>query len=482
MNIKLFKRKEGLFRLISIFAILTLTLIACQPSPTSTQPEAPTQRLSTPSAPTDTAVPATLTPDIPGTITAEVPATITPQVSSALQIRQLRMIDAKTGWAGATGNRILHTTQGVQSWEDVSPPYPEGDFSVAAFFFDRETAFLVTTQMIPLPNEMNAQVVPWRTTDGGKTWKEGETVSIEHVAPFFPAQLYFLNKKHGWLLAQQFMSMGTCEANILETRDGGFHYDLIYRTSEHLNEVYQTSEHFIESSAFYGTCLRTFGSETMSFVSDSTGFASSNYEQLVGSKDGGHTWQHFELERPGDYPHLSFPVSLISAPLFSSDRDGVLSVRVYDETQRADTPYAVFHGLPQAQYLYYTHDAGQSWLTRPAPARIGTLSFLNARMGWFLGKDDPTPSAGTQLYLTSDGGETWSLIAADSPLPLGTEIQFIDGQNGFAYNPFTGSQSAPGIDANHYHELDSRSGSESYLFTSKDSGRSWSPVEPQLAP
>ncbi|MGC1378016.1 MAG: hypothetical protein WA821_17420 [Anaerolineales bacterium] len=488
MNIQLFKRNAGLFKLIGIFAVLTLTLIACQnPAPLALRGQDPTP--STPSEPpitpqesapvhtalpAPTAVPATLTPDIPGTITAEVPATNTPQTSSSLQIRELRMIDAKIGWAEDTQQRILRTTQGGRSWENVSPPYPKGDFDTAAFFFDGSTAVLVTTQMILSTNEAKAQIVPWRTADGGKTWKAGETVSIENAGPpISPVQFYFLNKQHGWLLTEKFQSMGQCEADILETRDGGFHYDPIYRTFTGPSN---------QPGALFGTCLLPFGKGIMAFPSDSSGFATDAYEQLVVSQDGGRTWQPLDLAQPGDYPHTASPVSLIAAPSFSSAKEGVLPVRVYDENQRTGTFYAYFHGLPLAQYLYYTHDGGRTWLPRPAPARIGMASFLNPRLGWFLGKDDPTPSAGTQLYLTSDGGETWSLIAPDSPLPLGTEIQFIDGQNGFAYNPYTGYGSSPGIDANPYHELDSRSGSESYLFTSKDGGRSWSPVEPQPGP
>lgn len=467
-TVELFKRNAGVFQFVAIFTILTLPLNACE-SPVSTRPEATGQSLSTPIAtsepsitpqnntPTNTALPSS----------TAVSATITPEATSSLQIRQLHMINTKIGWAEDTENRILHTTEGVQSWENVSPPYPESEFDTAAFFFDQDTAFLVTVQMIHSPDEVKADIVPWKTTDGGQTWKEGETVSIQNAEPFFPTQFYFLSKKHGWLLSQQFLGMGTCEAYILETSDGGFHYDLVYRT---------ITGPFNEPGMLYGACLPLFGGKTMSFVSDVTGFATSAYEELVVSRDAGRTWQPLELEQPSDYPDPTYAVNVISPPMFSSARDGVLLVRVYDRRQNDFPPFPHFHVLPQAQYLYYTHDAGQTWLPRPAPAKIGIVSFLNSRMGWFLGKDDPAPSAGTQLYMTSDGGETWFLLSPDAPLPLGTEIQFIDEQTGFAYNPFTGSDFIP------YHEFDARSGAESYLFTSKDGGHSWSPVEPQRGP
>ena len=199
MNIELLKRNAWIARFAAILAVLTLLLTACESS-ASTRPAEPsaTPPESTPTdttLPSPTAVPATLTPDVPGTITAEVPATHTPQTSSTLQIPVLRMIDAKTGWAEDTQGRILRTTRGGQLWENVSPPYPEGDFDAAAFFFDGSTAVLVTTQMVPSPDETKAptaQIVPWRTTDGGQTWKAGETVSIENAEPpTYPVQFYF---------------------------------------------------------------------------------------------------------------------------------------------------------------------------------------------------------------------------------------------------------------------------------------------------
>ena len=460
------KMNAWLFRFAAIFVILTLPLTACESS-ASTGPEATDQRLSTPILPSETSVTSqNSTPtNTAATSSTTVSATITPEATSTLQIRRLHMIDTKIGWAEDTESRILHTIQGIQAWKNVSPPYPEGEFGTAAFFFDGDTTFLVTTQMIPSSEELKAQIVPWTTTDGGQTWQESETVSFQAHGPFFPTQLYLLSEKHGWLLTQEFMGMGTCGASILETSDGGFHYDLIYQTFTGPSN---------DPGMLYGTCMLSFGREIMSFVSDSTAFASSNYEQLVVSQDGGRTWQPLELEQPSDYPHPASPVNVISAPLFSSDRDGVLSVRVYDESQRAEPPYAVFHGLPQAQYLYYTHDAGQTWFPRPAPAKIGTVSFLNSSIGWFLGRDATTPSGGTQLYVTGDGGESWSPISLDTLLPLGTEIQFIDEKIGFAYNPYTG------YDSNPYNELDSRSGVESYVFVSEDGGRSWLPVEPHL--
>jgi photosystem II stability/assembly factor-like uncharacterized protein len=148
-----------------------------------------------------------------------------------------------------------------------------------------------------------------------------------------------------------------------------------------------------------------------------------------------------------------------------------------DEVMTAFTYGDPLKQLPEAQYFYFTHDGGQSWVPRPSPVKIGTVVFLDAQRGWLLGKSDPDSDATTQLYQTLDGGETWSQVAADCPLPLGSELQFVDDLNGFAYYPYSASY--------YYRVFDTRaptSDQNSPLYRTSDGGRSWETVELQIIP
>ena len=127
--------------------------------------------------------------------------------------------------------------------------------------------------------------------------------------------------------------------------------------------------------------------------------------------------------------------------------------------------------------LYRSQDGGRTWVPRPAPVVLGTVFFLDTDTGWLLGKSDPDPAAPAQLYQTTDGGKTWAQIAADCPLPLGSEMQFVDPQIGFAF--------FPSALADFYQDFDAQiqtANKKSTLFYTEDGGHLWMEVAPNLAP
>jgi photosystem II stability/assembly factor-like uncharacterized protein len=160
----------------------------------------------------------------------------------------------------------------------------------------------------------------------------------------------------------------------------------------------------------------------------------------------------------------------------------VLIRRVYSKTEAVVDEFTFNYSvhqlpLPEAQYLYFTHDGGLTWTPRLSPARVGTVYFLDMNTGWFLGKSDMDPSTPTQLYQTNDGGETWSLISADCPVPLGSEFQYADEQAGFAFDTYQTLQ--------YYYNMDFRiweTLTHAYLFYTQDGGRTWDKIVPQLTP
>jgi len=487
MNILITKQKPQVSWLIVILVMLSHFFSACA-SATPVQSTANIKSLTTPTTfspmlpPTEavTASP-TITP-VNTTPTATIPLqsqgiiTPTPPASGALQIVQLKMISENTGWAVDIEGKILRTTKGIQAWRNISPPLPDTNFGTTAFFADDNTAFVVFGQEVPLAGGLQAKLIPWRTTDGGQTWMEGETQSFEQHGPFFPIQLHFLNKERGWFMGAEFLGISQAMADLFETNDGGIHWNMIYRT---------IPEPQSEPGPLWAPISLPYGKNIFSFITSEVGFAESK-SQLFITKDGGHTWQLHPLESPSGFPNLfaskdyitdDTPVPSISPPHFTSNQDGFLILRIYMRKQVEIPPGDIFHGIPLAQYLYYTHDGGQNWTPRPAPAKIGTIYFLNAKMGWFLGKNDESPLVPAQLYTTNNGGQNWTQISPESLLPLGAEIEFINEQLGFAFNPNINSYGQTPSDP--YYELDVRD-INPYLFYSEDGGRSWIQIDPPI--
>lgn len=405
-------------------------------------------------------------------------------ISTNLQITRLQMFDQTTGWAIYSDpsirpwweqekSKILRTSQGVQTWRDVTPPISENNSNIrAAFFADAKTAIVVSARS-SLPESPTAELVPWRTTDGGQTWQTGEAIRIEQASELFPGQLFFIDPERGWMLGESDAGMGNMRVHFFETQDGGLHWEMVYDSVDHLSDTntlwrkgyYPFPEHF------------AFTTDTMGFFSDG---------RLFNTPDGGRSWVFRPLDPPDDLPDIGCQgggckyLDLVSAPRFTTTQDGALIRRAYLNSDIVMDVFVYYPNtlnrlpLPIAQYFYFTHDGGQTWVPKLSPVKIGTAYFLNAQTGWLLGKNDPDPTTLTQLYQTKDGGETWSLIATDCPLPLGSELQFVDEQNGFAHYPVNV------IDF--YTDFDQRIGQPPSLFSTNDGGRSWVIVEPQIVP
>jgi photosystem II stability/assembly factor-like uncharacterized protein len=402
------------------------------------------------------------------------------QASPNLQIAQLQMFDTTTGWAVYStpfilpeNSKILRTTDGIQNWTNFTPPISENGSNIrAAFFADANTAVVISSRS-SLPGSPTVEVIPWRTTDGGQTWQAGETLQIDQASEFYPSQLFFIDSEHGWMLGESDSGMGNTRVHFFKTQDGGIHWGMVYDSANHLSDP-----DTLWIKGFY-PFLGHF-----TFVSETTGYFSDG--RLFRSQDGGRSWVVQPLDPPADLPDLNCNngnckyLDTVSAPRFTSSQDGVLIRRAYLNSEIVMDVFVYYPNtqnrlpIPSAQYLYFTHDGGQTWTPKPLPAKIGTVYFWDGNTGWLLGKSDPVPASATQLYQTNDSGETWTQVLADCPLPLGSDLQFVDEKTGYSFYPFAVSD--------YYKDFDARVTQTSMLLSTLDGGHSWMKVEPQITP
>lgn len=81
--------------------------------------------------------------------------------------------------------------------------------------------------------------------------------------------------------------------------------------------------------------------------------------------------------------------------------------------------------------VYRTTDGGRSWkpLLSGTPSNINYIYFVDWNTGWMIGeKSTRDEDSETLLYLTTNGGKTWS----HKPLPNILSVYFIDARNGWA--------------------------------------------------
>jgi photosystem II stability/assembly factor-like uncharacterized protein len=73
-----------------------------------------------------------------------------------------------------------------------------------------------------------------------------------------------------------------------------------------------------------------------------------------------------------------------------------------------------------------------------------------------------------------DGGKTWTVLDKNCPLPLGSQIQFLDSMLGYATMPGQGA-------LDFFARYDARlSQALGYLYWTQDGGLSWEILKPAL--
>jgi len=418
--------------LILVFSLLTGCAPMVQANPTATRPSSVTR----------------VSPQLPQSPTSTTPV-------RALLISQLKMFDKNRGWARDMSGYVYKTSSGVRAWQDVSPVGDYLGLKSSVFFLDENTAFITYASGTP----ERAQFFTVSSMDGGQSWQSGRPLTFASPpGDFWPIQMFFLNAETGWLLGYVPAGMSHIDTLLYKTSNSGM-------TWEKLEDSYQAL-HEYQPQQLLGSSTASFGKDnSMIFVN-----ARHGYIEADETLDGGQTWQKPEVGSPSNAL-----IDQLSQPWFSSPLDGVFILRSYRKDQVVVPPGDIYQGLPQTQKLYRTQDGGSSWRSTLLPERLGTVFFLDARTGWFLGLSSDSVNADAKFYFSSDGGIVWKSVSDHCPLPLGSKLQFVSARIGFATNPFTDSQ-------NPYYPFDQKADSRPYLWMTGDGGLNWQELVPVIRP
>jgi photosystem II stability/assembly factor-like uncharacterized protein len=363
------------------------------------------------------------TPSLQLTISAT-PLTATP--APAPPIASLKMVDADNGWAWTSSNRLLHTSDGDQTWTDRTP---EGQVWSEGFFpLDAQIAWL------PIFFKDSNRFGLLHTSDGGQTWTE---------YPDGPASgLHFSDALNGWAVTGD-VGAGNIYYSLTETQDGGKTWAPIPVKPPTETGLPPGTIHLCnicEDSFYYDPAriLIVYG--------DEASWESTGAVRMQITFNQGNTWQSHNLPLP---KNSSDAIIAGASASFFEDGNGLLLVHlikndnignpVYQRlavytTQDGGanwvpipgvleniTPYTQMQIVsPEDIYvlcsdaLCASHDGAQTWskvdsnlnFTQNDNRSIGLLDFLDAKTAWISVMDNET----TTLYKTTDGGATWTLL------------------------------------------------------------------------
>lgn len=139
-------------------------------------------------------------------------------VSCPYPLRQLTMLDERTGWGLSLENEVLFTTDGIEhfetlkSYETASP-----DRFVSAAFLDSRTAY--TAFFSPHDN----QLIIDHTSDSGDSWRQTR-INFKDYSDICDAGSLFLSfsdGQHGYLLCCSTPAAGLMTKLLFFTDDGG---------------------------------------------------------------------------------------------------------------------------------------------------------------------------------------------------------------------------------------------------------------------
>lgn len=248
-----------------------------------------------------------------------------------------------------------------------------------------------------------------------------------------PGPMDFIDPQLGWFIASLGAGVGHEAVEIFRTVDGGMQWQEVSLTSGYPNQSTPGSLSF--------ACDKS----GLTFSDGATGWAAGSCPGgglfFYVTYDAGQSWQQQTLLPPPGYPANIFSdcqCGINTPPAFVSSQVGFFAVQIYTATG-------------ESAFLYLTNDGGVTWSPRALPLMhlIGGPDFIDANTGWV--------TDGQELYVTYDGGQSWVTVAQLPTLNLVGSLDFVDTNNGWITD---GPQ----------------------LYVTHDGGQNWSTLAPVVLP
>jgi photosystem II stability/assembly factor-like uncharacterized protein len=283
------------------------------------------------------------------------------ETGSDQQFRGLDAVNRRIAWVGGSDGQVLRTTDGGDTWEDVSP-----DDTAGLLFRDVEAHSAMHASVMAIGLGEASRI--YTTRDGGTTW----TLAFFNDDPdAFYDCMAFWDHRRGIGMSDPVDG----KFRIIRTSDGGLTWRVL--SDEGMPEARPGEAGFAAS----GTCIATAGVRDAWFGAGGTPVGTA--ARIFHSDDAGHTW------------------SVTDTPIPASPAGGVFSLDFRDTR----------HGIAVGgDFLAPENGVDASAFTRDGDTWIGggDLSGYRSGVSWFSQWLPIAIAVGpTGSDITFDGGRRW---------------------------------------------------------------------------
>jgi photosystem II stability/assembly factor-like uncharacterized protein len=426
--------------LSAAMCVLSLAISSCTTLPVTTPAPSPTAEEPTDVVPTPTS---SLQPSLqaisptpaetPSSTQTSLPAPATQPAAPAhftagnpLQLDEIHMVSRTEGW-GIRGAYVLTTSDGGQTWREVTPNVDQAD-TIYGAFLDKQTAWIIFSNT----GHVDQVLKVYYTIDGGQNWSlnPGPPITTTVMGDSTWAQFAVLDARNVWIMLRGvYVGAGThFNHELFRTTDGGITWNSLdgQISSDYTGMVFadtMTGLRTLQTTGAYGPGAPAFELTT----------------------DGGVNWENRELPPPSDAPDLfnQYPYCETYQPVLLSPQSIHMLVGCFE-----------YHVPPQqfTSYLYNTQDGGATWTMIHLPDKVHGWQ---DRLVWF-GTNNAL-LLGREIYASKDAGSTWTDVAT---VNWDAQFSFVDPQVGWAV---------------------ARANGQIALVRTTNGGHTWNEVNPTVA-
>jgi photosystem II stability/assembly factor-like uncharacterized protein len=308
---------------------------------------------------------------------------ITSHEQPELGLGPLRILDRNNLWVvpryviepppiGSIGSRILHSSDGGQSWQSQMWETERQLDDVA--FINQQVGWVCGSGGLIR-----------KTTDGGKNWSKQGTPTEDDLV-----EIQFINGDIGWAIGS--------EGEVLRTTDGGSHWVSHRIKAEH---------------ELYLLCFRD----------RLNGWMLGNHNQAYESTDGGVSWKSRATDLVGILDSSGKHEAIFLSAKFFGSKVGYIAAYISPRIEFQDDESTFAKNV-----IFKTDDGGRSWriLFEKAGFPMNGVEFISEDEMWMIHQDDDE-----RVRHSVDGGRIWSKVSTFPSLSI-SSVYFADPSNGWA--------------------------------------------------